>query len=91
MTKNYLENLDLACQELEKTEKYDNNKDNVFKYVLPIINEFNTIRETGDDELIYNSLALIMNIKEEKPELKGIVDAIIDIINEPIKEKPLRR
>ena len=91
MTKNYLENLDLACQELEKTEKYDNNKANVFKYILPIINEFNIIKNTNNDELIYNSLALIMNIKEEKPELKGIVDAIIDIINEQIKEKPLRR
>lgn len=89
MTENYLENLDLACQELAKKEKYDNNKENVFKYVLPIINEFNVIKNTENDELIYDSIALIMNIKEEEPELKGVVDAILDIIKE--KEKPLRR
>ena len=90
MTNKCLENLEIACQKLEKQEKYDNNKDNVFEFILPIINEFNIIRNTENDELIYNSIALIMNIKETKPELKGIVDAIIDIISKPI-QKPLRR
>ena len=69
--------------------RLDNNKDNVFEFILPIINEFNIIKNTENDELIYDSIALIMNIKEEKPELKGVVDAILDIIKE--KEKPLRR
>ena len=81
MTDKYLKNLEIACQKLEKQDKYDNNKANVFELILPIINEFNIIKNTEDDELIYNSIALIINIKETKPELKGVVDAIIDIIN----------
>ena len=38
---------------------------------------------------LYDSL--IINIKETKPQLKGVVDAILDIINKSYQEERLIR
>lgn len=91
MEKNYFKNLESACQKLEKVDKFINNEDNIFEYILPIINIFNIIKNTNNDELLFNSIALIINIKNENPKLKGIVDAIIEIINNPISPKMVMR
>ena len=83
----YLNNLQESCQKLESIDKFTNNNTNVFSLVTPIINSFNEIKlNTNDDEVLYSALSLIINIKETKPQLKGVVDAIIEIINESYKE-----
>lgn len=94
MDRIYFKNLEKACKKLENIKDYKNNKINVFKFVLPIIQSFSDIRKTThDEEILNNSLSLIINIKEKKPNLKGIVDAILDIINQPtiINTKNMRR
>ena len=83
--------LEESCKKLEEIQNYTNNRLNAFELIVPIIDAFNTIKNMNDDKLLYDSMCLIINIKEEKPQLKGIVDAIIEIINESYKEKTIRR
>lgn len=88
----YLNNLHASCQKLESIDKFINNNTNVFSLVIPIINSFNEIKlNTNDDKILYNALSLIINIKETKPQLKGVVDAILDIINKSYQEERLIR
>ena len=86
MKEKYFNNLKNNCKKLESIKQYQNNSANVFSLVIPIINSFNDIKNNNDEELINNSLLLITNIKEKNPNLKGVVDAIIDIINDSYKE-----
>lgn len=91
MNEKYLNNLYNTCQELININKI-NNKNNIFKEITSIINIFNEILLNCDENTVYNAVAIIIDIKETKPELKGVVDAILEIIKETFqKEKKVRR
>ncbi len=76
------------CQNVVNT----NNKNNIFKEMTSIINIFNEILLNCDEDTVYNAVAIIIDIKESKPQLKGVVDAILNIIKDTLKEeKKVRR
>ena len=88
MTYTYIENLKNACKKLESIEHYTNDNINVFSMVVPIINSFNEIISIDNsEETINNSLLLIEGIKNNNPNLKGVVDAIMEILNESYKKE----
>ena len=88
MTNVYIEKLKNACEKLEGIKDYTNNNINVFSMVVPIINSFNEIISIDNsEETINNSLLLIEGIKNNNPNLKGVVDAIMEILNESYKKE----
>lgn len=88
MNEKYLNKLYNTCQNLVNT----NNKNNIFKEMTSIINIFNEILLNCDEDTVYNAVAIIIEIKESKPQLKGVVDAILNIIKDTLKEeKKVRR
>lgn len=87
MENKYLKELYESCQKLATTNQFNHNKSNVFSLVTPIINAFNNLKEnTDNEELINRATSIIIDVKDANPQLKGIVDAIIEIINESYKE-----
>lgn len=79
-----------TCQKLASTDNFSNSEKNVFNYIIPIINSFNKLKNnTNDDEVLYSAISIISDIKGTKPELKGVVDAIIDIIKEPSNNRSI--
>lgn len=86
MTNLYLKNLENACKKLESVDTFENNDNIVFSFIMPIINSYNDIKiNAKSEDDINNSLSLILNIKENNPNLKGVIDAIVDILTESHK------
>lgn len=86
MTNKYLNNLYKSCQKLATINQL--NDSNAFSLVTPIIISFNNLTETtNDEELIKKATSIIIDVKEINPKLKGVVDAILDIIKESYHEE----
>ena len=82
MTDLYMKKLKKACDKLENKDK----NANFLSLIMPIINAYNDIKiNVFDDTIINNSLLQIKNIKKNNPDLKGVVDAILDIVINPDK------
>ena len=94
MIEKYISKLNDNCKKLESIEQFINNKTNTFSLVVPIIDSFNKIKiNTTDEKILNNAITTITNIKNNNPQLKGVIDAILEIINQPIlkKEQQIRR
>lgn len=89
MTKNEcLNNLMEACKQLESIENIENVKNNVFSYVVPVVDYYKFLQDnySDDEDTMNKSLSMVLQVRKNNPKLKGVVDAIIDF-NESINEQ----